>query len=339
MTRRPGPDPHGPVPDIDVLPPEGPVPLSRLAPERALRRIDRYDRRARLTAIETLTTTGTVRLEFQVIDDQPFQYEPGYFVGITAEVEGHGRRRSPYCIVSAPGGDRTFRLLVRFVPEGPLSIYLASLHVGDVIPFRGPSGRSMVPKEGDEELILLATGVGVGVLMALVEHLAATGVERQVSLYWGLRLVDDICLVDELEELTRRYPSFRWQISLSQPPPDWTGLRGRLTESVPPLLPTLGGKRYVLVGNGAMIEELAVALSDLGVDGSFIHEEVYFNVRHRPDPRVLSEIRARFVASDLFSPHAHQQTGGLLSLEKPIAARRQARGAGGRSTSVPPDWQ
>ncbi|MGI9032515.1 MAG: ferredoxin--NADP reductase [Acidimicrobiales bacterium] len=327
------------MPDIEVVPPEGPIPLSRLAPERALRRVDRYDRRARLIAIESLTPTGTVRLEFEVIDDQPFEYEPGHFVGITAEVEGFGRRRSPYCIVSPPNDQRTFRLLVRLVPEGPLSIYLASLQVGDVIPFRGPSGRSMVPKEdADEELVLLGTGVGVGVLMALVEHLATTGFDRPVSLYWGLRLAEDLCLVDELDELARRHPWFAWLASLSQPPPGWEGLRGRLTESVPPLLATLGGKRYVLVGNGAMIEEMAVALSDLGVDGTLIHEEVYFNVRHRPDPQVLSDIRARFVASDLFSPHAHQQTGGLLSLEKPIAARRQARN-GAEGGSVPPGWQ
>lgn len=324
MTRRPGPDRHGPVPDIDVLPPQGPVPVSRLAPERALRRVDRYDRRAQLTAYETLTGTGTVRLHFRVVDDQPFQFHPGFFVGIQAEVPGFGWRRSPYCIVSAPNEERTFRLLVRLVPEGPLSIYLASLRVGDVIPFRGPSGRSMVPKEGDEELVMLATGVGVGPLMALVDHMAATGVDRRISLYWGLRLAEDICLVDELDELAHRYPSFSWRVSLSQPPPGWGGLRGRLTESVPPLLGKLGGRRYYLVGNGAMIEEMAVALSDLGVDAMLIHEEVYFNVRHRADPRVLAEIRSRFVASDLFSPHADQEAGGLLCLENPISRRRQS---------------
>ncbi|MFN2607615.1 MAG: ferredoxin--NADP reductase [Acidimicrobiales bacterium] len=310
----------GHSPDIDVIPPEGPIPLSRLAPERALRRVDRYDRRAELIAYETLTPTGTVRLTFRVLDDHPFLYDPGYFVGIVTSAPGKGVRRSPYCIVSPPTGDRTFQLLVRLVPEGPVSIYLASLRVGDVMPFRGPSGRSMVPKEGDEELVMLSTGVGVGPLMALVHHLAALGVQRQISLYWGLRLVDDICLIDELDDLTRRYPTFSYRISLSQPPPGWDGLRGRLTESVPPLLGELGGRRYYLVGNGAMIEEVSLVLSDLGVDRSFIHQEVYFNVRHRADPRVLAEIRRRFLATDLFSPHAHQEAG-LLFPENPISRR------------------
>ena len=309
--RRPEAEPRL-VGDIEVLPPEGPVPLSREAPERKLRRVDRYDRRATVTAYETLTPTGTVRITFRVTDDQPFEFRPGQFVGIQADVPGVGPRRSPYCIVSPPNRDRTFQLLVRLVPEGPLSYYLAALRVGDVIAFRGPNGRRMAPKEGSEELVLLATGVGVGPFLALVDELGRQGFERPVRLFWGLRLAEDICLVSELDELADRYSFFSYQISLSQPPDGWQGLRGRVTESVRPLLPTLSGKRYYLVGTGAMIEEMSALLSDLGVDRHYIYEEVYFNVRYKADPAVLAAIRDRFPKSDLFAPHAHMTAGLFL---------------------------
>src|SRR5947199_269342 len=84
----------------------------------------------------------------------------------------------------------------------------------------------------------------------------APGALHPIRLYWGLRLVDDICLTDDLDRLAAALPDFRYAISLSQPSPDWSGLRGRLTESVPPLLETLGGKRFYLAGNGAMCEEM-----------------------------------------------------------------------------------
>lgn len=298
--------------DIDVQLPDGSFPLSRGAAERRLRRVDRYDRRARVTGYETLTETGTVRISFRVTDDNPFDFRPGYFVGIQADVPGVGPRRSPYCIVSAPNPERTFQLLVRLVPEGPLSYYLADLGVGDEIAFRGPSGRSMAAKVGDEELVLLATGVGVGPLIPFIEELGRQGFEKRIELYWGLRLVEDICLVDELDSLARRYPFFRYQISLSRPPERWVGLRGRVTESVPPRLTRLSGKRYYLVGNGAMIEEMSSVLSDLGVDRDFIYEEVYFNVRYRAHPADLAAIRERFPASDLFAPYAHMAAGLFL---------------------------
>lgn len=323
---------HYRAPDIDVALPRG-VPLSRGAPERKLRRVDRYDRRAEVTAYETLTGTGTVRVSFRVIDDKPFVFSPGQFVGIQADVPGYGVRRTPYCIVSAPNTERTFQLLIRLVPEGPLSYYLGSLKVGEVIKFRGPTGRSMVPKETGTELVLLATGVGVGPFLGLVPHLASQGVDRRIRLYWGLRLVEDICLTDELDQLTRDYPAFSYRISLSQPPAGWDGLRGRLTETVPPLLESLGDKHFYLVGNGAMLEELEWVLSDLGVHKTLIYEEAYFNGRYRADPKVLAEIRQRFVASDLFSPYAHQEAG-LYQPQRPVSARRERPAPSSADSSV-----
>ena len=310
--------------DIYAVPAtNGRLPLSRGAPERKLKRVDHYDRRAEVTAYETLTPTGTVRISFRVVDNTVFRFRPGQFVGIQAEIEGFGIRRTPYCIVSPPNDERTFQLLVRLVPEGPLSYYLGGLEIGDVIAFRGPLGRSMIPKTNDEELVLLATGVGVGPFVSLVDVLAAQGYEQPVHLYWGLRLEDDICLLDQLDALAARYPPFTYDISLSQPSPQWRGLRGRITQSVPPLLDRLGGKRYYLVGNGAMIEEMSTALSDLGVDRLFIYEEAFFNTRYKCDPLTVAETRSRFVASDLFSPHADQQHG-LLHPERPLTGSRRA---------------
>jgi NAD(P)H-flavin reductase len=143
------------------------------------------------------------------------------------------------------------------------------------------------------------------------------GFDRPIRLYWGLRLADDICLTDELEEVASRYPNVTYHLSLSQPPERWRGLKGRLTENVPPLLETLGGKHFYLAGNGAMIEEMSAALSDLGVPKQMVYEEHYFNFKHRPDPAFLEQLRGRFVAADLTSPQAHRE-----ALEQALQGRR-----------------
>jgi propane monooxygenase reductase subunit len=297
------------APDIDVIvPPAGSYPLSRGAPERKLNRVDRYGRRAEVTAYETLTSTGTVRISFRVVDEQPFDFKPGHFIGIQADIEGYGVRKTPYCIVSAPNQERTFQLLVRLVPEGPLSYYLGALKVGDVIGFRGPVGRSMVPKEeAENDLILIATGVGIGPFLSFAQYLRSIGLERPTRVFWGLRLAEDICLLDELENLARTSADFSYQISLSEPPANWEGLRGRVTETVPPLLPALGGKHFYLVGNGAMTEEMSEALSDLGVFKTLIYEEPFFNTTYKADEASLEQIRQAFVARDLSSPRVRRE--------------------------------
>ena len=292
----------------------------------------RFKRVAEVVAVDELTTTGTVRVTLEVADDQPFAFLPGQFVGIEAEFAGRGFRRSPYCILSAPAEAPRFDLLVRAVPEGPLSLHLAGLQPGDQVAFRGPTGRSMVPRDSDRELVLLATGTGVAPLLSLSRHLLAGDYPHPISLWWGLRLVEDICLTDELDALAAD-ERFRYGITLSQPDERWTGLRGRLGESVPPLLPTLGGKRYYLVGNGAMLEEMALALSDLGVVQQHIYKEPYFDTIHEPDREIVAAIRERFVANDLFSAYAARR-GSVFEIDKDIEAARSGKAGNGDPLAV-----
>jgi ferredoxin-NADP reductase len=271
----------------------------------------RYQRRARVTSVAVLTPTGTVRVAFEVVDGAPFHFDPGQFVGIEAHFEGLGYRRSPYCILSAPADEPVFDLLVRVVPQGPLSQHLASLGPGHEVAFRGPTGRSMVPPDDDRALELFATGTGVAPFSSLARHLLADGYAQPIRLWWGLRLAEDICLTDELDALAAAHPNFSYHITLSQPAAAWAGLRGRVGESVPPQLATLGGKRYYLAGNGAMLEEMAFALSDMGVDHRYIYKEPYFNGTHEADPDVIAQIRERFVARDLFSAYANRRGTGF----------------------------
>ena len=295
----------------------------RSSGDRMWEQESRFSRRAEVVSVHRLTETGTVRIRARVTDDRPLDYKPGQFLAIQQDVPGVGLQHSPYCMFMPAAADRSFELLIRVFPEGPLSHYLASTQPGAPLYFRGPSGRSMLPKDDDRssELVLLATGVGISPFHALLLHLLRSGDRRRIRLFWGLRLVEDICLTDELDALAAAHPNFTYAITLSQPPDDWSGLRGRITESVPPLLETLGGKRFYLSGNGAMAEEMEVALSDMGVDRTFLHQERFFNARHRADQATVDAIVERFVAHDLFSPRAEQQAPLLFAIERDVHGR------------------
>jgi len=301
--------------------------------DRAWEQASRFGRRAEIVSVDRLTLTGTVRIRGRVVDDRPFEYAPGMFIAIQEDVPGVGLQHSPYCMFVPSSADRTFEMLIRVFPEGPLSHFLSSMRPGTPLHFRGPSGRSMLPKDQDEALVMLATGVGISPLHSVICHLAEVGDPRPVRLYWGLRLVDDICLIDELDALMDAHPDFDYDISLSQPPPDWPGLRGRLTESVPPLLETLGGKRFYLSGNGAMCEEMEIALSDMGVDRTLIRQERFFNVHHRADQAVIDDIVKRFVANDLFSAYAARR-GSEFDIDKDIEAARTGKAGNGDPLAV-----
>jgi ferredoxin-NADP reductase len=294
----------------------------RSAGDRMWEQATRFNRRAELVHVDRLTITGTVRIRAKVTDDRPFDFKPGQFVAIEEDVPGVGLQHSPYCMFLPPTEERVFEMLIRVFPEGPLSHFLASMEPGTPLHFRGPSGRSMLPKEPDTELVMLATGVGISPYHSVITHLLEAGDRRRIRLYWGVRLAEDICLTDELDALAAAHPNFTYAISLSQPEPGWTGLKGRLTESVPPLLETLGGKRYYMSGNGAMCEEMELALSEMGVDRSLMHQERFFNARHQADKATIDAIADRFVAHDLFSPHVELQAPLLFAIERDVHGRK-----------------
>ena len=173
----------------------------------------RLPRLAALTTTERQNATGTLLLTFRVIDDQPWDFTPGQFVAIDMEHPTYGYRRSPYCIHSPPTGYRGFQLLVRVVPEGPVSLFLGDLQPGDTIGLRGPSGHSMLPHADDDELVMIATGVGVGPFHSLLECLAAERSSLRMRLFCGLRFEKDICLTKELDDLVARLLDFRYEIT------------------------------------------------------------------------------------------------------------------------------
>lgn len=237
-----------------------------------------------------------------MVDDEPFDFVPGQFVAIDMVDAENGYCRSPYCLMDGSEEDRSFELLIRRISDGPVSLFLADLVVGDVIGFRGPNGHPMVPTDDYDELIMMATGVGVSPCYCFLRSLEVAGKDRRIRLYWGLRLPSDICLVPDLDRLVDAIEGFEYQVTLSSPTDEWQGLRGRVTESVPPRLETLADKRFCLVSNGAMIAEMSRALQNLGVSRDDIYEESFFNHRHRPDAHQVRAVEDRFVSTDIERP-------------------------------------
>src|SRR5438094_9728877 len=55
------------------------LPVSRAAPERALRKLEMYNRLAELVAAEPVTEDGTLRRRLRVVGDRSFRFVPVVF--------------------------------------------------------------------------------------------------------------------------------------------------------------------------------------------------------------------------------------------------------------------
>lgn len=234
---------------------------------------------------------GCVLLELELPDALPFPFQPGHVASL--RLDGH---RHPYTLSRTHPDRRRVAMLFRVIPGGRLTPVLERLVPGAQVEFSGlhhePVLAGVAPAA--RAVLGLSTGSGIGPLWGFAEQALAGGFDRPITLVAGYREEADICLAPELDALQARHPDFRWFPTLTRPSPGWTGLRGRVGESAPALVPEPRACHFHLVGNGAMLAEVREALAACGVPGDQVTTEVFFNFNAKADPEAVRAIAARF---------------------------------------------
>ncbi|WP_210522080.1 globin domain-containing protein [Hymenobacter terricola] len=187
-------------------------------------------------------------------DGQPLPaYQPGQFISLAVQVPGHAYRQiRQYSLSDAPGRPY-YRITVKRQaagaesPAGLVSNYLHdAVQAGDTLLVHAPAGEFYLTPRLRTPLVLLAGGVGITPLMAMLEHALAAGDDREIMLLQAVRDPDQQPFKQRLRTLTRRHATLR-TFALYQAVPEEV-LAGEEDEE-----PTL-------LGNGLLTDEHLDAL-------------------------------------------------------------------------------
>jgi 3-phenylpropionate/trans-cinnamate dioxygenase ferredoxin reductase subunit len=105
-----------------------------------------------------------------------FDARPGQFVRVMVDVDGEEAIRS--YTVSSPTVDDTFEITVGIDPQGTVAPRLATLERGDTVELAGPYGNTYY--EGEDRVVVVAGGPGVGPAVGIAERALADGHEAAV---------------------------------------------------------------------------------------------------------------------------------------------------------------
>jgi len=193
---------------------------------------------------------------------EPFDFQPGQYVDILLS---GGRRRS-FSIASPPHDARPLELHVRRVAGGELTERLFAADAsGALLQIEGPLGQ-FVYRTSQAPMLLVGGGTGLAPLKSIVRHVVENGLNRSVTLYWGVRGERDLYAGAELDALARRAPDFRYRPVLSEPAAAWTGRSGWVHDAVLRDLPRLDGFDVYASGPPAMISALRRQFALHGAD-------------------------------------------------------------------------
>jgi propane monooxygenase reductase subunit len=217
----------------------------------------------RVETIEALTH-DIVRL---VLSGPEIQFKPGQYVDI--KIPGSEEVRS-FSMANLPGGELEF--MIKVYPDGKFSSLLSSgsLKQGDEVEVTGPYGVFTLRKNSERPLLFIGGGAGMAPILALLRSLSEQESDRPAVYYYGARGPKDLFHKDQLAELERRLPNFRFVAALSDCGEDeeWNGERGLITDVVLRLEDELGEVDAYLCGPPPMVDAAIGLLVQNGVPES-----------------------------------------------------------------------
>lgn len=218
-------------------------------------------------------------LNLELIEPSRIEFQAGQYIILS--IPGIDQKRN-YSISSSPAIDHAIELLVDITPSGPGSTYLENLKPGDEVQFMAPAGQFTFTQPdtdiGKEEqtIVFIATGSGITPLRSMIlDQLQNKKDTRLMTLYWGLRHENDLCWLEDFQELMDAFPNFKVHPVLSQSSEEWTLCRGRVTDclSIHDFPQNAG---FYICGNKRVIEDVQALLLSKQVKPEHIHHEKFY---------------------------------------------------------------
>jgi ferredoxin-NADP reductase len=160
--------------------------------------------------------------------------------------------------------DTAFKRSLRVMPEGA------------EIAINGPLGKLTLPEDESRPLVLLAGGIGITPFRSMALEATRTRPGQEIFLFYSNRRLTDAAFFDELGELEKINPRYKFIGTLSAPDQTWQGERGRIDrEMIARHVQDLSAPIFYVAGPAAMTEALKGMLAEAGISGDNVRSEKF----------------------------------------------------------------
>jgi Na+-transporting NADH:ubiquinone oxidoreductase subunit F len=129
--------------------------------------------------------------------------------------------------IATPPWDRAKKQFMNVNP-GICSSYIFSRKPGDKVMVSGPYGEFHV-KKTNREMMFIGGGAGMAPLRSMIfDQFITKHTDRKASYWYGARSLREVFYDDELMDIEKKNPNFKFHIALSEPMKEdkWTGYTG-----------------------------------------------------------------------------------------------------------------
>lgn len=238
-------------------------------------RLETRRRAARIVSLERLAPS-VIRLVVRTLAAQePLRWEAGQYVRLQLSSSGVTRA---YSIANLAAGTRDLEFFIRLLPGGAFSKTLAAIgREGTAVTVEGPLG-GFTLDTGDHELVFVAGGTGLAPILAMLRKLALETPHRRATLIFGADREETLFGNDVLHRVQAACSALTIRMTVAEPGPSWTGLRGTAVDVLARWIETAADPtacRYYLSGPAQMVKAARAVAARRGVPVTAIHQESF----------------------------------------------------------------
>lgn len=220
---------------------------------------------ATVSGVEALSETS-FRLRVTLPAAMPFL--PGQYVNV--QVPGTTATRA-YSFSSHPQATEA-SFLIRNIPGGLMSGYLARAKAGDLMDLTGPMGAFYL-RPVTRPQVFLAGGTGLAPFLSMLEQIATQGTDQPIRLFYAVTSDADLVELDRLHSLAALIPSLDIVTIVAAPEVDHPR-RGYVTDHLTAADLWEGAADVYLCGPPPMVEAVRAHMAALGVTpAAFLFEK------------------------------------------------------------------
>lgn len=203
------------------------------------------------------------------------QFAPGQFAWLSLRASPFAMHEHPFSIASS--SERPQRIELSIKALGDFTSSVKDVQPGETAWLDAPYGTFSIDRRPDADgYVFVAGGIGIAPILSMLRTLADRGDRRPLFLFYGNRVWERVAFREHLDALAQRL-DLRIVHALLQPPEDWRGERGFITEDV--LMRNLPVTRhryeYFLCGPTPMTKCVEEALGALGIPAARVHSEIF----------------------------------------------------------------
>ncbi len=246
-------------------------------------------------------------------DGQPIPtFKPGQYLTFKLNLGGEQKPLTRcYSLSCGPNSDY-YRVSIKRVPPSKPELppgrgsnyFHDSLHPGDIIDVKNPSGGFFLDTEKPHPTVLLAGGIGITPMLSMLETLVELEATQPIWLFYGVRNQDELIKFKHIQSLTSKYDNVNLCICFSKPKEsDVFGVNyhhnGRVSVSL--FKEKLGSNnfKFYLCGPGPFMSTLTDDLIAWGVPKEDVHGEAFgpSSVKKTPPKGEQKQVEIEFKKS------------------------------------------